>query len=94
MFFGQARQLCPNLQPIPYDFEAYHSVSQRLYDTVARLVAEFLRLVIIIIITRANDCLCNSYDVISQAQQKLTEVMERRVAGNSRLKKAKSPTKE
>jgi len=53
MFFGQARQLCPNLQPIPYDFEAYHSVSQLLYDAVARLAAEFLRF--IIIIRRVND---------------------------------------
>jgi len=36
MFFGRARILCPNLTPIPYDFEAYRSVSQLLYDTVAR----------------------------------------------------------
>jgi len=38
MFFGQALQLCPNLKPIPYDFDAYRSVSQLLYDTVARSV--------------------------------------------------------
>ena len=54
MFFGQARQLCPNLQPIPYDFEAYHSVSQGLYDTVARLAARFLRLVMTVI-AKVND---------------------------------------
>jgi len=41
MLFGRARKLCPNLQPIPYDFEAYRSVSQLLYDTVARWVASF-----------------------------------------------------
>jgi len=39
MFFGHARRLCPNLHPIPYDFEAYSSVSRLLYDTVARSVA-------------------------------------------------------
>jgi len=42
MLFGQARRLCPNLQPITYDFEAYRSVSQLLYDTVARLVGRLV----------------------------------------------------
>ena len=42
MLFGRARKLCPDLLPMPYDFEAYRSVSQLLYDTVARLVAIWL----------------------------------------------------
>ncbi len=36
MFMGPAKQLCPDLIPIPYDFDAYRDVSQKLYDTVAR----------------------------------------------------------
>ncbi|XP_055863810.1 DNA repair protein REV1-like isoform X2 [Biomphalaria glabrata] len=35
MFMGQALRLCPNLQTIPYDFEAYNRVSRAFYDVVA-----------------------------------------------------------
>ncbi|KAH9499338.1 deoxycytidyl transferase [Bulinus truncatus] len=35
MFMGQAMRLCPDLKPIPYDFEAYKRVSRILYDVVA-----------------------------------------------------------
>ncbi|WAR14731.1 REV1-like protein [Mya arenaria] len=35
MFMGKARQLCPNLMTIPYDFVGYNQVSRILYDTVA-----------------------------------------------------------
>uniref|UniRef100_A0A8C8VKT7 DNA repair protein REV1 n=1 Tax=Pelusios castaneus TaxID=367368 RepID=A0A8C8VKT7_9SAUR len=35
MFFGQAKQLCPNLQAVPYDFHAYKEVTQTLYETLA-----------------------------------------------------------
>ncbi|KAK3580894.1 hypothetical protein CHS0354_008176 [Potamilus streckersoni] len=35
MFMGKARQLCPDLVTIPYDFEGYQIVSKLLYDTVA-----------------------------------------------------------
>ncbi|KAI0238331.1 DNA repair protein REV1 [Lamellibrachia satsuma] len=35
MLMGAARELCPALVPIPYDFDAYREVSQALYDTVA-----------------------------------------------------------
>ncbi|KAL5013110.1 hypothetical protein ScPMuIL_007380 [Solemya velum] len=35
MLMGTARQLCPALQTIPYDFEDYKAVSRVLYDTVA-----------------------------------------------------------
>lgn len=38
MFLGRAKQLCPNLVAIPYEFESYSEVSKILYDTVARLV--------------------------------------------------------
>ena len=38
MSMGKAKQLCPDLLTIPYDFEGYNSVSRCLYDTVARLV--------------------------------------------------------
>ena len=36
MFMGRAKQLCPDLQMIPYDFDGYKRVSQTLYETVAR----------------------------------------------------------
>lgn len=36
MLFGKAKQLCPDLIPVPYDFEGYKEVSQQLYDTVGR----------------------------------------------------------
>lgn len=36
MFVGQALKLCPQLQFIHYDFDAYKQVSYQLYDSVAR----------------------------------------------------------
>lgn len=36
MFLGRARQLCPDLQLVPYEFEKYRAISQILYDTMAR----------------------------------------------------------
>ena len=36
MFMGPARQLCPDLLTIPYDFEGYSQVSHQLYDLVSR----------------------------------------------------------
>lgn len=36
MFFGQAKQLCPNLQAVPYDFHAYKEVARTMYETLAR----------------------------------------------------------
>ncbi|XP_061482850.1 DNA repair protein REV1 isoform X2 [Rhineura floridana] len=35
MFFGQAKLLCPNLQAVPYDFQAYKEVAQIMYETLA-----------------------------------------------------------
>ncbi|XP_037383853.1 DNA repair protein REV1 isoform X3 [Talpa occidentalis] len=35
MFFGQAKQLCPNLQAVPYDFHAYKEVARMMYETLA-----------------------------------------------------------
>ncbi|XP_032207723.1 DNA repair protein REV1 isoform X1 [Mustela erminea] len=35
MFFGQAKQLCPSLQAVPYDFHAYKEVARTMYDTLA-----------------------------------------------------------
>ncbi|XP_007436144.2 DNA repair protein REV1 [Python bivittatus] len=35
MFFGQAKELCPNLQAVPYDFQAYKEVAQTMYETLA-----------------------------------------------------------
>ncbi|XP_077583664.1 DNA repair protein REV1 [Stigmatopora nigra] len=35
MFFGQAKKLCPNLQSVPYDFEAYKEVALAMYETLA-----------------------------------------------------------
>eukprot|EP00057_Strongylocentrotus_purpuratus_P008637 XP_011663111.1 PREDICTED: DNA repair protein REV1-like [Strongylocentrotus purpuratus] len=35
MFMGRAKSLCPELQTIPYDFDGYKRVSQKLYDIVA-----------------------------------------------------------
>lgn len=35
MFFGQAKQLCPNLIAVPYDFDSYKEVAQTLYETLA-----------------------------------------------------------
>lgn len=36
MFFGYAKQLCPNLQAVPYDFHAYKEVARMMYETLAR----------------------------------------------------------
>lgn len=38
MFFGQAKQLCPNLQAVPYDFHAYKEVARTMYETLARYI--------------------------------------------------------
>ena len=42
MFLGPALKLCPDLVPIPYDFEGYESVSKTLYDTVASYTLEMM----------------------------------------------------
>lgn len=34
MFVGQALKLCPQLQTIPYDFDAYKDVAHTLYNTI------------------------------------------------------------
>uniref|UniRef100_A0AAR2KHD7 DNA repair protein REV1 n=1 Tax=Pygocentrus nattereri TaxID=42514 RepID=A0AAR2KHD7_PYGNA len=34
MFFGQAKQLCPELQSVPYDFHAYKEVALAMYETL------------------------------------------------------------
>lgn len=36
MFVGQALKLCPQLQTIPYDFDAYKEVAHILYDTICQ----------------------------------------------------------
>ncbi|KAG9339445.1 hypothetical protein JZ751_023582 [Albula glossodonta] len=35
MFFGQAKRLCPGLQAVPYDFQAYKEVALAMYETLA-----------------------------------------------------------
>ncbi|XP_033358282.1 DNA repair protein REV1 isoform X2 [Bombus vosnesenskii] len=35
MFLGEALKICPNLKPVPYNFEGYTEVSYMLYDIVA-----------------------------------------------------------
>lgn len=35
MFFGKAKQLCPSLQSVPYDFDAYKQVALTMYETLA-----------------------------------------------------------
>nr|XP_020465162.1 DNA repair protein REV1 [Monopterus albus] len=35
MFFGKAKQLCPLLQSVPYDFEAYKEVALTMYEILA-----------------------------------------------------------
>ncbi|XP_034069694.1 LOW QUALITY PROTEIN: DNA repair protein REV1 [Gymnodraco acuticeps] len=35
MYFGKAKQLCPSLQSVPYDFEAYKEVALTMYETLA-----------------------------------------------------------
>ena len=32
MFLGSARKLCPDIHCVPYQFEEYRQVSQKLYD--------------------------------------------------------------
>ncbi|KAM4608878.1 DNA repair protein REV1 isoform 2-T2 [Polymixia lowei] len=34
MFFGKAKQLCPSLQSVPYDFEAYKDVALTMYEVL------------------------------------------------------------
>lgn len=34
---GKAKQLCPDLITMPYDFESYKKVSEKLYQTLTRL---------------------------------------------------------
>lgn len=36
MFFGKAKQLCPSLQSVPYDFDAYKEVALNMYEILAR----------------------------------------------------------
>ncbi|XP_078488836.1 DNA repair protein REV1-like [Ciona intestinalis] len=35
MFYGRAKELCPDLIAIPYDFKAYKEISQKLYTVLA-----------------------------------------------------------
>ncbi|XP_056245777.1 DNA repair protein REV1 isoform X1 [Seriola aureovittata] len=35
MFFGKAKKLCPSLQSVPYDFEAYKEVALTMYEILA-----------------------------------------------------------
>ncbi|XP_043927902.1 DNA repair protein REV1 [Protopterus annectens] len=35
MFFGQAKQMCPDLLAVPYNFQAYKEVAQTMYETLA-----------------------------------------------------------
>uniref|UniRef100_A0A096LPT1 DNA repair protein REV1 n=1 Tax=Poecilia formosa TaxID=48698 RepID=A0A096LPT1_POEFO len=35
MFFGKAKQLCPSLQSVPYDFDAYKEVALNMYEILA-----------------------------------------------------------
>ncbi|KAM6934021.1 DNA repair protein REV1 [Xenentodon cancila] len=35
MFFGKAKQLCPLLRSVPYDFEAYKEVALNMYEILA-----------------------------------------------------------
>ncbi|NXY44479.1 REV1 protein, partial [Ceuthmochares aereus] len=35
MFFGQAKKLCPNLQAVSYDFDAYKEVARIVYEILA-----------------------------------------------------------
>ncbi|KAF6768431.1 hypothetical protein AHF37_08990 [Paragonimus kellicotti] len=40
MLLGKARQLCPDLITLPYEFDAYKSVSEVLYRTVAEFTLD------------------------------------------------------
>ncbi|XP_047226675.1 DNA repair protein REV1 isoform X2 [Girardinichthys multiradiatus] len=35
MFFGKAKKLCPSLQSVPYDFDAYKEVALNMYEILA-----------------------------------------------------------
>ncbi|XP_009807586.2 DNA repair protein REV1 isoform X1 [Gavia stellata] len=35
MFFGQAKKLCPNIQAVSYDFDAYKEVARTVYEILA-----------------------------------------------------------
>ncbi|KAM4731152.1 LOW QUALITY PROTEIN: DNA repair protein REV1 [Anableps anableps] len=35
MFFGKAKQLCPSLQSVPYDFDAYKEVALSMYEILS-----------------------------------------------------------
>ena len=41
MFLGRARELCPDLVCIPYDFHGYNEVSHQLYDQVSRYELQY-----------------------------------------------------
>jgi len=41
MFLGQAKQLCPNLIVLPYDFEGYEQVSEQVAIILQRYAAEY-----------------------------------------------------
>ncbi|XP_018655495.1 putative terminal deoxycytidyl transferase rev1 [Schistosoma mansoni] len=40
MLLGRAKQLCPDLIVLPYDFEAYKAVSELLYSTISRFTRD------------------------------------------------------
>ncbi|CAH8670636.1 unnamed protein product [Schistosoma curassoni] len=40
MLLGRAKQLCPDLIVLPYEFEAYKSVSELLYNTISRFTRD------------------------------------------------------
>jgi len=42
MYVGMAKQLCPDLVILPYQFEQYHEVSQQLYRILAQHAARLL----------------------------------------------------
>lgn len=42
MFFGKAKQLCPTLQSVPYDFEAYKEVALIMYEILSRYRKQLL----------------------------------------------------
>ena len=38
MFISRAKELCPQLIVVPYDFEAYDAATEQVYELVARLL--------------------------------------------------------
>ncbi|KAJ2877394.1 deoxycytidyl transferase, partial [Coemansia asiatica] len=40
MFMGQARQLCPGLMTVPYQFDTYKKISQRFYEILTPIADE------------------------------------------------------